>query len=49
VTRPGIQVVIGPEVDEFFGGELVWRHITKRPASSQRPYVNEQAGDELVM
>jgi hypothetical protein len=42
-------VVIGPEVDEFFGGELVGRHVAKRPASSQRPYVNEQAGDELVM
>jgi len=49
VTSPGIQVVIGPEVDEFFRGELVWRHIAKRPAGGQCPYVNEQASDELVM
>jgi hypothetical protein len=44
------QVVIGPEVDEFFRAELGWRHVTaKRPARGQRPDVNEQEGDELVV
>jgi len=45
----GIQVVIGPEVDEFFRGEFVRRRVTKRPAGGQRPDVDEQPGDELVV
>ena len=45
----GIKLVVGPEVDELFRGELVRRDVAKRPASGQRPYVNEQAGDELIM
>jgi hypothetical protein len=43
-------MIVGPEVDQFFRGELVRRPVTaKRPARGQRPDVNEQAGDELVM
>jgi hypothetical protein len=43
-------MIVGPEVDQFFRRELVHRHVTaKRPAGGQRPDVNEQADDELVM
>ena len=46
----GVQVIVGPEVDQFFRGELMWRYVAaKRPARSQRPDVNEKAGDEFVM
>jgi hypothetical protein len=43
-------VVIRPEVYEFFRGELVRRHVAaQRPAGGQRPDVDEQASDELVV
>jgi hypothetical protein len=43
-------MIVGPEIDQFLRGEFVRWHVTaKRPAGGQRPDVNEQAGDELVM
>jgi hypothetical protein len=48
--RPGVQLIIGPEVDQFFRREFIWRHVaTKSPARGQRPDVNEEAGNELVV
>ena len=36
-----IEAVIGPEVNQFFFGELMWRYVAaKRFACSERPGVN---------
>ena len=29
--RFGVQVIVGPEVDQFFRGELMWRYVAGLP------------------
>jgi hypothetical protein len=44
------EVVIGPEVNQFFFGEFMWRYVAaERLSCCERPGVNQQPGDEFVV